>query len=204
MYAKYSVYHRGETMSNHINKGKLIFINPYSKIFPLMNIVSIILGIGGIIGIIWGWLTFGNTDISTWNILWWDLFIIVCVVLIPAGIIVTLSGITTQVLAIYENGFTPMYRPLKYALRRQEVFIPWDDVVYIEYEVGRFYNIYYKLNGKIWCQAIGLYPGIGSYLGKKFEKKVKKVCEKINEVWLKLQREGKLLHEKPKRVEMTL
>jgi len=193
-------------------RGQLIFIHPYAKFISIgLPIIGIVFGVGGIIGIIWGWLTFGNTDISTWNIWWWDLFIIVCVILIPAGIISIIQGITSQTIAIYENGFVPSYRPLKYALRRQEVFIPWDDVVYIEYKesgeyigdpskMGRGYFIYYKLDGKIWCQIIGNYAGI-RYLGKEYEKKV---FGKINEVWLKLQREGKLLPEKPKRVEMTL
>ena len=60
------------------------------------------------------------------------------------------------------------------------------------------YDIYYKLNGRIWYIFIGNYKGWW-YLGKEYEAKV---LGKLHDVYNKLKAEGKLLPEKPKKFQV--
>ena len=193
-----------------VERGKLIFKHSefatlQSKIFTLIFTIVILVLIP------WVWITFeGNINPLTWNGEEWLVAILSSFIAIVLVISAIFEVLGSQPLKIYENGFCPMNIPLKYGVRRKEVFIPWEDVVYIEYEIPsdfigdpskplKKYKIYYKLNGKVWCQRIINY-NILSWRGEEFERKV---FGKLYEVYTKLKNEGKLLPEKPKKVKRT-
>ena len=190
-----------------VERGKLIFTlseltTALSKIFILI-VATVIL-----ILIPWVWITFeGNLNPLTWSGEEWLVVIITSFFAVMTFIAMIVEVLGSQTVKIYENGFYPSHRPLKYGIKGKELFVPWDNIVYMEYvETGEYignpsnicrgYRIYYKIDGKIRFQFIGNYQGI-KYLGKEYERKV---FGKLYEVYTKLKNEGKLLPEKPKGV----